>query len=915
MTDFSWRWSHIKKHLSHPTALFGMAMIVMLWSGSGLQIVREFQAARAETSQRLSNLARAFEEHVSHTIREQDKALRVAISRFQRNRATQTYSTAISQPLLDPAQISDMGFNLAMFDKHGALAATTLTSQPSQRIELNGRARFMARQSQPFDTQYLSAPVLSRRSGDWSIDLARRVADIDGTFGGIIMASIDPQYFATLEDPIKINQGATIVLAGEDGIIRATTGSSAPKLGTSIQATDLMDAKRQSNSVYIGYPDGAGRKQFYARRKIPNQRLFVSVSVPQTVVYAAAYASAVRNILACGGMTLLILVAIGAGILHHHRLERARLALTESEAYAQRKTQELEQTLDNMGQGIIMVDGDHKIVVTNENFMRLLDLPNDINLHNMDFGHLIDHLTARGEYGALAADEYDDLAGKLRATEFNGINANFERIRPNGIVLAIENQELPDGGFVRTVTDITEKRRSERQIAHLARHDTLTNLANRSLFRDKLEEAFASMPQTGSFGVLFLDLDNFKIANDTYGHAFGDELLKAVGNRLRTSTRSGDTVARLGGDEFAIILNGLNKSGRIAKRAHQLIDLMRAPFMIEGQQITATISVGCAEAPSDAGSPGEILKNADLALYKAKAEGRNTYRRFSPEMADEMNKRRRLEDDLRHAIAHDEFELNYQPLNTISSGEISGFEALLRWNHPSQGRVPPADFIPIAEDGGLILAIGEWVLGEACKQAARWDDNIRIAVNLSPVQFHDAELIMKVEYALQSSGLRPNRLELEITESVMMQTGKLAIDKLNELHQIGVKISMDDFGTGYSSLSYLKTFSFDKIKIDRSFVNQIETDNESRAIIKAIISLADGLGIRTTAEGVENAEQLGILTQLGCWEAQGYLFSPPRPLKDVPSLIDRGTLLPEMLKSVSEKAQKNTVSHSGKSAA
>ncbi len=915
MTRHSWRWPQIKTYLMQPTVLFGLTMIVVLWLGLSLQIGRDYIAARTSASDRLTSLASAFEEHVNHTLREQDEILNAVIRRFQEVRRTQLYATAISQPLPDPAQVSDVAMRLTMLDKNGAVVAMAPDDQQAGPTNYKDAAFFVAQRANSPEATGLSKPTYDRWSGRWSVLTAKRVPDIGGTFGGVIVSIIDPDVLAALEDPVQVDDATVITLSGADGIIRAITGKTALRPGANIGATDLMHTTKIADSVYAGDLDGSGTKQLYARREISGQQLFVSVALPMSTVYASADTNAARHITAGIIITLLILAAMVAGIIHHQRIETARLALTKSKRHAQRKSQELAQTLESMGQGIIMVDRHHKIVVTNENFMRLLNLPDEMNLHNMDFNSLVDFLKSRGEYDSLSPEAYQDLDSRLRATGNIGSHTNFERTRPDGTVLAVTNQELPDGGFVRTLTDITEQRCSEKKITHLARHDTLTNLANRAVFRERLEDSFKALPRTGGFGVLFLDLDNFKMANDTHGHAFGDELLKAVANRLRTSIRQSDTIARLGGDEFAIILNGLDTADKARNRAKHLINLMRAPHQIEGQRITLTVSVGCALAPGNANTSEDILKNADLALYKAKAEGRNTYRLFSPDMAEAMNKRRQLEDDLRLAATRGEFELHYQPLNRIADGRISGFEALLRWNHPTQGRIPPSDFIPIAEDSGLILTIGEWALQQACQQAAGWDESTRIAVNLSPVQFRDPKLISKVKQALQASCLAPTRLELEITETVMMQTGKSTVDRLKELRDLGIKISMDDFGTGYSSLSYLRLFSFDKIKIDRSFIHQLENNDECKAIIAAVIALADGLHVRTTAEGVETTGQLTLLAELGCEEAQGYLFSPPCPADEIPALIQRESLIPDILKSVSDKGRTRVTSGDGKSAA
>lgn len=904
MHNLSYFLNRVRKYLIQPTILFGAAMIAMLWFGISLQIRSEFDAARHGAEQDLGNFARVFEEHVVRTVRELDKALLIAIKRYQHARTDQSYEEAIGQRLPDPTLLSDMSFQMAMIDRDGFLTATTIGEHPPKRIDLNDRAHFKIHKTVRPDTPFISVPVLGRRSGRWSVQLTRRVPGENNSFDGVIVASMNPDHFANFYGSINVGQDGVVVLAGEDGIVRATAGSDKLKLGSNISATDLVNREHKPGVLNTGDLDGSGDARIYAKREIPGHPLFVSVGVSPQHVFGQAASNRNRYLLVGSIVTFIVLIAMLISVLHQRSLERARIALTESEGRAKQKSEELELTLDNMEQGIIMVDGDRKIAVVNERFEELLELPGDRDWHSMSFDALVDFLEERGEFRSTDQQEQEELDKKLRASSERSLTEYFERIRPNGNVLAIQNQKLPGGGFVRTITDITEQRQSEWQIAHLAKHDTLTDLANRTLFREHLQAAISGIADGGGFGVLFLDLDHFKVANDTYGHSFGDNLLRGVGERLEGAVRQTDVVARLGGDEFAIILDGIEDLGKISMRAGQLIELMRAPFLIEDQQISITISIGCAVAPHDATTPGELLKHADLALYKAKADGRDTFRLFAPEMAEEMSNRRQLEEDLTHAIARGELELHYQPLNKIENGSICGFEALLRWNHKERGRIAPMDFIPIAEDSGLILSIGEWVLEEACREAATWDSSIRIAVNLSPVQFRDAHLVDKVRRALRSSGIKPERLELEITETVMMQTGEATIQKLHDLHQLGVKISMDDFGTGYSSLSYLKNFSFDKIKIDRSFVNQLTADEESQAIVKAIISLAECLGVRTTAEGVETKEQLGILTRMGCWEAQGFLFSPPRPACELSRLFNKDAF--ENVAELSTKLKKKS---------
>ena len=437
------------------------------------------------------------------------------------------------------------------------------------------------------------------------------------------------------------------------------------------------------------------------------------------------------------------------------------------------------------------------------------------------------------------------------------------------------------------VIDVTERRKAEARIAHMAHHDALTDLPNRVLFRNRLDEALEGVRRQGDgrLAVHCLDLDYFKSVNDTLGHPIGDRLLQAVADRFRWFLRESDTVARLGGDEFAVIQTAIGEPEEASKLAARLTEAISRPYKIDGHQVVIGVSIGIAVAPENGCDPDVLLKNADVALYRAKADGRNTFRFFEHEMDARLQARRLLELDLRKALTAGEFELFYQPLVDLRSNAISGFEALMRWHHPDRGMVSPAEFIPLAEEIGLIVPLGEWLLRQACCEAATWPDHLTIAVNLSPVQFKSRNLVSAVVSALASSGLEPSRLELEITESVLLHDSDANLATLYQFRNLGVRIAMDDFGTGYSSLGYLQKFPFDKIKIDRSFIREIEERPQSRAIVRAVAGLGASLGISTTAEGVETEDQLECLREEGCTEVQGYLFSRPVPASELGPLL------------------------------
>jgi len=464
----------------------------------------------------------------------------------------------------------------------------------------------------------------------------------------------------------------------------------------------------------------------------------------------------------------------------------------------------------------------------------------------------------------------------------------------DGRLIAVVSEPMIGGGWVATHEDITERERSQERIARMARHDALTDLANRVLFRERMDEAFSRYEDTGKGYTIFIfDLDLFKAVNDSLGHPVGDALLKAVARRLQDATRESDTVGRLGGDEFAILQHADGQQRECAVGlAQRLLQVFRTPYEIDGHRVVIGISVGIAMAPQDGTDSAHLLRNADLALYRAKADGRNTYRFFEQEMDEDVRLRHALEVDLHNAIANNEFEAYYQPLVDLGTGDICAIEALIRWRHPVHGMILPDRFIPVAEEHGMITAIGQWMLRRACADAATWPAHIRVAVNLSPVQFRNSDLLETISAALAESGLAPERLELEITESVLLQKNARDLTILHQIKSLGISVVLDDFGTGYSSLSYLRLFPFDKIKIDKSFVQEMSNRSDCAAIVCAITSLGRELDMVTTAEGVETEEQLELVRAAGCGQAQGFLLGRPCPVSELRFAIGQALLPP-----------------------
>ncbi len=467
----------------------------------------------------------------------------------------------------------------------------------------------------------------------------------------------------------------------------------------------------------------------------------------------------------------------------------------------------------------------------------------------------------------------------------------WKHVRADGtlIDLAIYSRQLVHAGqpaVLLALMDITERKRAEARLAFMAQHDGLTGLPNRNVLRQHMDEMLVHTRRSAEkAALLMLGIDNFKTVNDTLGHGIGDKLLRAVAKRLRSTLREEDMVARLNSDEFAIVQSGLARPEDAVLLARRLLEAIGDPYLLEGQSVVVGASIGIAMAPSDGDESEKLLKHAAMALSRAKNDSRGTFSFFEPEMDARAQSRRKIEIDLREAIQHDMLRPYYQPLVDLATGRISGFEALVRWPHPEHGMISPAEFIPVAEETGLINALGGQMLHRACMDAAQWPDDVRVAVNLSPLQFRAGNLLSVVMEALKRSGLPARRLELEITETLLLEKSSLVLATLHALRALGVRISMDDFGTGYSSLSYLRSFPFDKIKIDRSFVRDLGTNREAQAIVRAIISLGVGLGVTITAEGVETEAELSCLRAEGCHEGQGFLFSRARPNDEIIVLL------------------------------
>jgi diguanylate cyclase (GGDEF)-like protein len=546
-----------------------------------------------------------------------------------------------------------------------------------------------------------------------------------------------------------------------------------------------------------------------------------------------------------------------------------------------------EVALDNMARGLSMFDAEQRLIVCNKIYRDIYRLPPELTQPGTPLSDIVRYHVRR-ETGSERAEDVEKQRKWIDhhvAELARGKIFSYVQELKDGRTILVNNQPLPNGGWVDLQEDITEKRRAEQRITWLARHDTLTEIANRFHFREQLEQALRAARPGGGFALHWIDLDKFKEVNDTYGHPVGDALLKSVARRLRGSVRGNDLVGRLGGDEFAIMQRNARKKEDIELLAGRLLRAIGEPHQVAGRTLEVDASIGIVHAPENGSTVDDLLRSVDVALYKAKFQGGGRFAFFTPDEDVKLRERHQLEIDLKSALGRGELILHYQPIVNLKAHQVTSFEALMRWNHPERGLIPPRDFIPTAEQTGLIVRMGEWALEQACADAASWPEPVKVTVNLSPVQFEAGDLVRATVRALEQSKLEAGRLELEITEGALLCDAPRTHEILHKLHALGVQIALDDFGTAFSSLSYLQNFRFDKIKIDQTFVREVPGGNDSYAIIHAVTELAKALKIETVAEGVETRKHLDTVEGAGCDEVQGFYFSHPVPSSEVGEVL------------------------------
>jgi diguanylate cyclase (GGDEF)-like protein len=857
--------------------LGGALLIAAITIGTAIMAAnfreRALNSAERELENTVLLLARHFDQQLTNVIA------------VQKDVAAQIRSAGIISPVDFKARMSTLETHEALKDKVGVhsdvaglnvfdsdgMLINSSENWPPPDLKIADRAYFkIAKSGAAAATPVSIELVRGRLSKDWTTIIAYRITAANGAFLGLVTRAIPPTNFERFFESLALGDGASISMHHRDGTLLARYPHVHAMIGLNFKNApvhqQILSRSDHGTIRMVSAIDGQSR--LASARALAD----FPIGIIATTTVSAALADwreQLSYMIAAAGLSVLVIAGmlffVVRKLSQQHQMEKERL----------------DTAVNNIPQGLVVYDKTARITVCNERYVEMFGLSPEIAKPGSTMQDLIAHRKETGSFDG-DVDEFCDAI--MRNVALGKATCQLTEA-PGGRAIQITNQPLEAGGWVATIEDVTERERSAEQIAHMAHYDALTDLPNRVLFREQLEQALKQFQSGEQLAVLYIDIDEFKSVNDALGHSIGDELLKTVARRLRGCLRATDVAARLGGDEFAVIQTAVRNPAETTNLVERIYRAIREPYECASHLITTDASIGIALASGDGVDLDQLLKNADLAMYAAKSAGRRTYRFFKPDMEAQVTARHVLEVDLRQAISDGALEVYYQPCVSLRDNKITGCEALLRWRHSERGMISPAEFIPIAEETGLINQLGEWVLMTACAEATTWPDDIRLAVNVSPVQFKSGTLALKIVAALAASGLPASRLELEITEAVLIRDDEAALAVLHQLRAIGVRIALDDFGTGYSSLSYLQRFPFDKIKIDRCFVNDIAEPDGSSCIVQAVVNIAAARHMTATAEGVETKQQLELLRALGCAEMQGYLFSPAKPAAEIRQLF------------------------------
>ncbi|QBE61618.1 bifunctional diguanylate cyclase/phosphodiesterase [Pseudoduganella lutea] len=871
------RWLRLGLETYVSLPLFTLLLLGVIWAATFHFIGNERVAAQEAARDSVMELLDTYEAQVARNLNGIDQTLKLVKYAAERKGPTEALPELAQEGLLPPGMV----FAVSIADATGRIVAS---SPDAPGMTVAGERYFTIHRERDTGQPFVARTARDRGRKDWHIHFTRRLNGPDGLFAGAVILEVDPSYFTSGYERARQGDQGLLAIAGSDGVMRSVRIGERTSWG---QTVDLAAWERPAAQPWTSALDGVPR--YTATRMLRTYGLVVVAGLAEAEQMAPFEARRRTHLWEAGvasAVLFLVIVLVWAwswqGAKARRRIRRAQ------ETYAAASEANLDaffvlRAIWSKGAGADRRITDFRIVSANSRAEQITGLAKDV-MRNNTLLQWLPRARATGMFDRLCAIM---AKGGVYQEEWHNDMPEFKAEWMHWQVVGVE------GGVVAILRDITESKRDAERIFHMAHHDALTGLPNRSLIGDRLEQSILlAERESQQVMVAFVDLDSFKLVNDTLGHTAGDELLKTVAGRMVDCVRKSDTVGRFGGDEFVLVLpQGDAGDADRAALLEKILAAVVRPVLLDGQEVQVSCSIGAAVYPHDGRDRDTLMMNADAAMYRAKELGKNNCQFYAQEMNASLEEKLALMEGLRRAVDDKQLRLLYQPKVDLASGQVFGVEALIRWQHPERGMVRPDLFIPLAEESGMIVAIGEWVLREACRQARDWQDAglppISMSVNVSPRQFDDRRLVARVAAALAEAGLEPGWLELEVTESLIMRDVQQAVDKMRELEGMGIALSIDDFGTGYSSLAALKSFPISRLKIDKSFVRDLAHSADDQAIARAIISLSHQLQMRVIAEGVETEQQRAFLTQYGCDEMQGYLFSKPVPPEDIGAMLAR----------------------------